>query len=171
MAEKRPVASPWLRLGAFVLDMVVVACVTWLLVWMTSLHPGLKEGVSRVGAWMPETLLWAVVGVLVMIVVNWRPLGRGQTIGKTMLNLRMVRKNGMLAGRGRIILRRLLPFYLVQQLPVIGGCLALLDVLFIVRKDHNTLHDDLADTKVVDIYQEIVGGEAAPADEASKQGL
>lgn len=109
------------------------------------------EAAQRGVSWTPEALLWAVVGIVVVIAVNWTFLGRGQTIGKSALKLRIVRKDGTPADRARIITRRLLPIQLIAQIPFVGGLVGFIDCLCIFRSQRNTLHDDIADTKVVDL--------------------
>jgi len=91
------------------------------------------------------------VGFVIMLALNWNHLGRGQTIGKGIMELRIVRKNGTPAERSHIILKRILPLHLIAQLPVLGGLFAIVDALLIFRSQHNTIHDDIAETKVIDL--------------------
>ncbi|KFE70764.1 RDD family protein [Hyalangium minutum] len=71
---------------------------------------------------------------------------RGQSIGKRMRNIRVVRTDGSPASLGRILLLR-------NGIPaVIGsfcGIFGLIDALMIFGDERRCIHDMLADTKVV----------------------
>ncbi|WP_395738299.1 RDD family protein [Prosthecobacter sp.] len=144
-------ASPWQRLGASLLDTVIMLAVFLPVMWLGGYFDRMMERASRGVSWSPEQLLWAPVGFCIMLALNWVHLGRGQTIGKGIVGVRIVRKNGMPVERSHIILRRLLPVQLIALIPCIGGIFAIVDSLCIFRSQHNTIHDDIADTKVVDL--------------------
>lgn len=150
-SEAAALASPWKRLGAVMLDGLIILVVMAPAMWLSGHYARVTEMSQRGGMWMPENLLWAVLSFLVLIVINWRALGRGQTIGKSALHLRIVSKDGSPATRSQIILKRMLPLQLVSQIPVVGGLVTLVDSLCIFRSGRNTLHDDIANTKVVDL--------------------
>ena len=73
----------------------------------------------------------------------------GQTVGKRLLKIRIVRSNGERASLGRIFLLRYLPMMLLGKIPLVGLILVLTDILFIFREDRRCLHDMMADTIVV----------------------
>lgn len=52
-------------------------------------------------------------------------------------------------GLSKILLARQLPVQVMSVLPGVGGLLAILDVLFIFRKDQRCLHDLIAKTRVI----------------------
>ncbi|WP_395746336.1 RDD family protein [Prosthecobacter sp.] len=143
-------ATPWQRLGASLLDSLILMAINLPLMWFTGYFDRAMEQAARGGgSWGPERLLWGLVGFIVMLALNWNQLGRGQTIGKGVVNLRIVRKNGSPAARSHIILKRILPLQLIVQIPILGVVVAVIDSLLIFRSQHNTLHDDIADTKVI----------------------
>jgi len=74
---------------------------------------------------------------------------RGQSIGKMALGIRIVQIDGTKATLGRIVGLRVLPMELIGWIPVIGGFLSLVDVLFIFRANKRCLHDEIARTKVI----------------------
>ena len=74
---------------------------------------------------------------------------RGQTIGKLLCGIRIVRSDGRPANLGRILLIRWLPVSLVSLLGTVGGLLALADALCVFRASRQCAHDQLADTIVV----------------------
>jgi uncharacterized RDD family membrane protein YckC len=74
---------------------------------------------------------------------------RGQTIGKRLLGIKVVRSDGSRAGLGRIVALRLLPVTLLGMIPLVGPVLGLLDAMLIFRDSRRCLHDQFADTIVV----------------------
>ncbi len=148
--EVQRLASPWQRLGASLLDTLIVMVVFLPIMWLSGYFTRTMERAGKGGSWDPEQLLWAVIGFAIMLALNWSHLGRGQTIGKGIVKLRIVRKNGAPAERSHIILKRILPLQLIAQVPLLGALICFIDSLCIFRSQHNTLHDDIADTKVID---------------------
>jgi uncharacterized RDD family membrane protein YckC len=73
----------------------------------------------------------------------------GQTFGKRLMNIRVVRMDGSRVAFSRFIFLRWLPVTLLSAIPVVGGLVALLDPLLIFRESSRCLHDDIADTRVV----------------------
>lgn len=147
--EVQRLASPWLRLGASVLDTLIMLAVFLPTMWLSGYFTRMMERAGKGNSWSAEQLLWAVIGFAIMLALNWVHLGRGQTIGKSIVKLRIVRKNGTPAERSHIILKRILPLQLIGHVPLLGVLFTLIDSLCIFRSQHNTLHDDIADTKVI----------------------
>ena len=73
----------------------------------------------------------------------------GQTFGKRIMNIRVVRVDGSRVTFARFVFLRWLPLAIVSCIPFIGGIVALLDPLLIFRDSSRCLHDDIADTHVV----------------------
>jgi len=90
--------------------------------------------------------LWVVSYLLVNGYFLYR---NGQTLGKKAMNIRIVRTDGSKAGFARIVWLRLVPFWLVGQIPLLGPLFSLTDPLFIFRESRKCLHDNIADTVVV----------------------
>ncbi|MGH8588531.1 MAG: RDD family protein, partial [Gammaproteobacteria bacterium] len=74
---------------------------------------------------------------------------RGQSIGKRLLKIRIVRSTGERATLSRILFARYLPIQAMGIVPVIGMLYALIDILFIFGDSRQCLHDRIADTIVV----------------------
>jgi uncharacterized RDD family membrane protein YckC len=90
------------------------------------------------------------LGLVALVVWNCVWLDRyGQTIGKRILGIRIVRSNGEPATLGRIFLYRFLPVTLLGGIPVLGTLLTFTDILLIFRDSRKCLHDQFADTIVV----------------------
>ncbi|MGQ0594615.1 MAG: RDD family protein [Gammaproteobacteria bacterium] len=95
-------------------------------------------------------IIWGIAGLLVFFAVNGYWLHtRGQSVGKRLLKIRIVRGNGERATLSRIVFARYLPTQAVGMVPVIGILYALIDLLFIFRDSRRCLHDTIADTIVV----------------------
>ena len=135
------------RLVATLLDALIAGVAFWLLTLVTPL------------SWAPPTggtnlvrllLLNLVVGFILFLVLHGYLLAtRGQTIGKALLGIRIVRGDGSPASFGRIIGLRYLPTTLIAWIPLVGALYALIDCLLIFRESRRCLHDNIADTVVV----------------------
>jgi uncharacterized RDD family membrane protein YckC len=94
-------------------------------------------------------LLPAAAAISCLVVQAWMQAVRGQSIGKSLLRLRVVpftsddEAPGFVAG---VIVRWLL-MWLLYLLPVV----ALVDFFFLFRDDRRCLHDHLAGTRVIDM--------------------
>ncbi len=148
----RQLASPWIRLGAQLIDGIIIMVVTlpamFLMGYFNRTITNQKLGGGMFGM-IGEQLLWALAGIAIYIGINWVFLQNGQTIGKKLASIRIVRKDGSPIDAMRIITHRILPVQLAAQVPCVGSLAVLVDALLIFRDGRNTLHDDIADTKVV----------------------
>jgi uncharacterized RDD family membrane protein YckC len=73
----------------------------------------------------------------------------GQTIGKLVLGVRIVRIDGARAGVLRIFLLRMFIPSALGSFPIVGPIFGLVNVLLIFREDRRCVHDLFADTVVV----------------------
>lgn len=136
-------ASRLSRLGAVLLDSVVIFVVAIVAAVMV---PSVRDGGSAPIVLGVLFLALAAFGVY-QLVLLYR---HGQTFGKKLLGIRIVRTDGSRAGLGRILgLRYLLPG-LIGAIPVVGFVFGLADPLFIFGEEKRCLHDMMADTIVVD---------------------
>lgn len=145
----QPLASPWIRLVAQIVDGLIMMAVVLPLQFLTGYFQRSMEAAAAGNPVTPESLLWTPVGIVIALAINWNFLLQGQTVGKKVMKVRIVRKDGSPAERNWIVIRRLLPVWIASIVPVIGGIAVLVDALCIFRAQRNTLHDDIADTKVV----------------------
>lgn len=90
-----------------------------------------------------------------IVIINWILLYHyGQTIGKRLLSIKIVRTDGSRAGLLRIIFLRYIPTGLLSSIPFIGFLFALLDPLLIFQESRRCLHDLIADTIVIDAFHD-----------------
>ncbi len=90
------------------------------------------------------------IGMIVLLCANIVLLiFRGQTIGKLLVGIRIVRNSGERVDPPRILFARSLPLLILTCIPYLGWALLVADYATIFRDDHRCLHDLVADTKVV----------------------
>ncbi len=91
-------------------------------------------------------LLLLIIGVMQTTLLCLR----GQTLGKLVCRIRIVRLSGERAGFVHAFVLRALVVGLVTGIPVLGVVIGVIDPLLIFREDHRCLHDLIAGTVVVD---------------------
>ena len=135
------------RLGAALLDSFLMMAIT-----VPAMYFGGYFHALQTQSVTPAMGLgWAAFGLLTFVVVQAYPIHtRGQTVGKLLLGIQMVRlADGAVLPGWTLIGLRYLPVQLVGMVPMAGGCLSLVDVLFIFRPDRRCVHDHIAGTHVV----------------------
>jgi uncharacterized RDD family membrane protein YckC len=139
------------RLGAAIIDTIIMVIVAVGPIIMLSggwTAYSLKAAEGSIGF----ILMNAIVGLVIYLLINGYFLAKdGQSVGKKVLGIKIVRTDGSKADFARIVLRRLLPVQVVSNIPMIGPLLALVDVLLIFRASKKCVHDDIADTVVIRI--------------------
>ena len=73
----------------------------------------------------------------------------GQTIGKRIVKIKIVRSDGDRASLGRILGLRIILVTILESIPFLGGLFSLVNICFIFRDDRRCIHDLMADTVVV----------------------
>jgi uncharacterized RDD family membrane protein YckC len=74
----------------------------------------------------------------------------GQTIGKKLLGIRIVRTDGSPASLGRVFALRMFVPGLISRIPLVGPFFSLANALVIFGSEKRCIHDYFADTVVVD---------------------
>lgn len=151
VAEVADVAAAWpvlggrgARLGAALIDGLL------LLGMLLAINAVLPFGLLSQDESSSQLLINGVAGFALFLVVHgWLLVKHGQTVGKKLLGLRIVRTDGSLASPARVLGLRYGVGWLLSALPVLGGFYALIDSLFIFRASRQCLHDTIADTIVV----------------------
>ena len=96
-----------------------------------------------------QVMLASLCFAAFLVFHGWLLATRGQTVGKFVLKIRIEHEDGTRIGIGTLLARRILPVSLIAYIPVVGGFLSLLDILFIFGSNQRCLHDYLADSRVV----------------------
>lgn len=145
--ESMQLANLGRRLVATAIDFILVPLLTVILVMITDVVEDADDYADSV--WMVHVLLLAIVSYLILNgYLLWR---RGQTIGKLLLGIQIVRaRDGGAAPFWKLVCIRALFFpllYLVFTGPL--AVLPVLDLAFIFVKSGRCLHDLAADTVVI----------------------
>jgi uncharacterized RDD family membrane protein YckC len=83
------------------------------------------------------------------IITAWLVATNGQSIGKRLVGIKVVRADGSRASFARIFLLRNVVNGLPNLLPYVGWLYQLIDPLLIYQESRQCLHDKIADTIVV----------------------
>jgi uncharacterized RDD family membrane protein YckC len=144
-------ASRGKRLGAFLLDYLIVCiCMAPFVIsavqtYQAKLH-GQPTAPPAFGMLLPIFGLLCLALAIVNIVLL---VQNGQTVGKRLLNIKIVRSNGSRCGFARIFFLRMLPIGLLGIIPFVGRFIGLIDAAVIFGSERRCLHDLIADTIVV----------------------
>lgn len=136
------------RLGAVLLDSAVIVVPAILVAIVV---PAWKVGggtSSGFGIAMAVFGLFIICFAIYQLTMLYR---HGQTLGKKILGIKIVRSDGSRAGLGRMLLLRYFVPGLIGAIPYIGILFSLVDPLFIFGDEKRCVHDLLADTIVVDV--------------------
>lgn len=145
--SEKPLASRWARLGASIIDSIIMMVIILPVMYFTGGFEGIMEGVQPSFVY---TLGIAVVGIIVFFVINYRLLvTSGQTVGKKVLEIKIVDLNGNLPVFQPQLVIRYAVYMLPGQIPVVGQIFSFINILFIFTKEKRCIHDLVAKTRVV----------------------
>lgn len=97
----------------------------------------------------PGTIITVVALIAWCVITAWLVAANGQSIGKRMVGIKVVRTDGSRASFARIFLLRNVVNALPNLLPYVGWLYQLIDPLLIYQDSRQCLHDRIADTIVV----------------------
>jgi len=147
--EVQAKSSRGVRLGAVLLDSVPI----FVLAIVAAIALPATQRAGNAGISMAGTVILIAMGVAVLGfgVYQLVMLHRyGQTFGKKVLGIKIVRNDGSRAGLGRIFWLRYFVPGIIGAIPIVGPLFGLADPLFIFGEEKRCLHDLIADTIVVD---------------------
>jgi uncharacterized RDD family membrane protein YckC len=137
------------RLLGAIVDGLIQGGVYWLLA-ATVLKSIVPNPATGRGVGFGSVVTSMVVSILLFLLIQGYLLATtGQTIGKKLVGLRIVRSNGERGDATHVIGLRYLLIWVIAAIPVVGWVFALIDVLMIFRDSRKCLHDNIADTIVV----------------------
>lgn len=142
-----PLASRLQRLGAAIVENMIFAAVAILVLLVAG-----SFGAVDFDAVDEDSIFYVILAAagLVYLLINAYLLStNGQTVGKYFFKIKIVGLDGALVPVIKLAVLRYVPIWILSALPLIGGFIGLLDVLFIFREDRRCLHDLIAGTKVV----------------------
>ncbi len=101
---------------------------------------------AKTGGWFYVGLL----GALVVLAIDLILLARnGQTIGKKLLGIKVVRVDGSPVSLFRVFFLRYVCNTFLTLIPLFGSLYSLIDSLMIFGESRRTVHDRIADTIVI----------------------
>ena len=142
-----PLADPGMRLAAQTIDVGAALLPLLLLVGVGVL----AHSSTLVHAGVASTI---AVSLPLAILNLWWLHRYGQTLGKRVLGLRIVRASGERVGLLRILLLRIALPGLLGGVPYLGYLFVGADALMIFSDGRQTIHDRIADTVVVDLRRD-----------------
>jgi uncharacterized RDD family membrane protein YckC len=102
---------------------------------------------------IPHNLLYinGAITLAIFLLIHGYWLSKyGQTVGKRVVRIRIVdMASGDKPPFARLVLLRYLVIGVLGYIPVVGGLVTLVDVLFIFRQDRRCIHDLICGTRVV----------------------
>ena len=135
------------RFWALMLDVGLAVAVLLLLEAVLPVAPWESE--ADAGWWTLQPMT-AGIDLAIFLLLNAVLLvQRGQTIGKALLKIRIVRSDGGKASAFQLLAVRYGLFHLTMILPAIGVAVGVVDALLIFRQPRRCLHDIVAGTIVV----------------------
>ena len=139
------------RFVAALVDGIIVACVIWAVLMIPVLRPIVEaqQKASVAGFWTVNLLSVGVGVVGFLLVQGWPLLTRGQTLGKMLFKLRIVRTDGSSVDPVRLLGLRYGIGILMNINVGISMIWGLVDSLLIFRESRRCLHDSIADTQVI----------------------
>jgi len=140
-------ASRFSRLWASIIDMLIIVVFTLPFIYLLDVSEYIKFGREKS---VFASITMSFVGIAVFFIINTKSLiNSGQTIGKKINNIKIVRLDGTKPDFYQLLLKRYLPFFGFPYIPIIGGIVSFIDIWFIFGQQSQCLHDMIAGTKVV----------------------
>jgi uncharacterized RDD family membrane protein YckC len=145
------------RLGAVLLDQLFILVL--LLPGLWQLFQPFMEDIQAGRTITPEELVSQITPVLPLLIIPILAFAivqivllvkHGQTVGKKLLGVRIVKLDGSNPGFVSVIIMRGILPGIIGGIPMVGPFFSLINVLLIFREDRRCIHDLMAGTIVVE---------------------
>ena len=150
-ADSAGLADRGTRLGAAIIDVIIMLAVTLPVMWVGGYFRTVME--KTAAGEQPSlayVFMWSLIGLAIFAAIQFLPLSQsGQTWGKRMLGIRIADMAGNKPPIGTLLFRRYLPMQVAASIPYLGGLIGLANVLLIFRDDRRCGHDLVAGTQVL----------------------
>lgn len=141
-------ASRGKRLKAAIIDSIISLIIVLPVMYFTGGFEGTTRGHGQP---LMYTVALGLFGVLIFIIIHGRFLVQyGQTVGKRLVGIKITDLDGNLPTIKRHIFPRYAFTTILPYIPILGGFLPMVDVLFIFGKNRRCVHDYVANTIVID---------------------
>ncbi|MEZ5302194.1 MAG: RDD family protein [Verrucomicrobiales bacterium] len=145
-------ASRWLRLGGHLIDVLFLVGIAFGLTFLVAaLSPDMVLSLDD-DLFGGDSRFYLLIGLVFAIYLGTNiPLWhyRGQSLGKLLLGMKIIRADGARAPLWRILFLRTFPILILGEIPLIGRLISIVDAVLIFRDSRQCLHDDFADTIVI----------------------
>ena len=142
------------RFGAAIVDGIITTIIA--MPFVIAMFRGMNVSAVDTPPSFDPSLIFGPLGLLSLVLsIAWIAYTihlvqkNGQTIGKKLLNIKVVRSDGSRASLGRIFWLRNVVNAIPGAIPLVGNLYVLADHLFIFGEKRQCLHDKIADTIVV----------------------
>ena len=146
-ADGLELATRTRRFWAAMIDVAIATVVLVLAAFFSPWNPW--ADLENASQWRPEPLNTVITFAIFLALHGWLLAWRGQTLGKAMLGIRIIRSDGGAASAWRLLGIRYGVGYGLMVIPAIGQVFAFIDALFIFGERRRCVHDRMADTIVV----------------------
>jgi uncharacterized RDD family membrane protein YckC len=150
--EEANLASRWARLGAAMLDGLILT-VGFIPSYAQLFRGNFPRNSLDFWGAMATTGIWAMLAAAWLLIILGLNLyfiqQNGQTIGKKLVGIKVVRTDGSRISLSRYFFLRYLLSTAITMVPDVGGLYSLVDSLFIFGKPRRCIHDYIADTIVI----------------------
>jgi uncharacterized RDD family membrane protein YckC len=153
--EALELASRWVRLGAVILDglsgfiwFVPAYATNFAMIAQQSRGNPLAVWINlaKTGGWF----YLGLIGALFVLAIDLTLLARnGQTIGKKLVGIKVVRVDRSPVSLFRVFFLRYVFNTFLTLIPLVGSLYSLVDSLMIFSESRRTVHDRIADTIVI----------------------
>lgn len=148
-AGNSELASRWVRLGASLLDTLLLLVILLPVQYLTGAYDDLGADVGFTDN-IGYNLIMGVLSVAVYAAINYKLLtSKGQTVGKMLVGTKIVSADANTLPTGTQLVRRYSIYLGLGLIPIIGGLISLVNVLFIFTEKKTCVHDIVANTLVV----------------------
>lgn len=140
------------RFLAAIVDGIIGAACVWVMLMIPALKSILEaEQEASQGLWSLDPVAMLAGLVAFLLVQGWPLLTRGQTVGKMLFKLRIVRPDGSRPDAWRLLGLRYGVGMLLALNTAVLMLFSLIDSLLIFRESRRCLHDSIADTQVIQL--------------------
>ncbi|PQJ64609.1 hypothetical protein BTO10_07495 [Vibrio chagasii] len=142
-------ASRWTRFLAFFIDGVI----TTVIILPILMYTDDTQIIFDTGEVDLRGLaaVYVYLGGMFLLVHGYLLHKKGQTIGKHLMDIAIVDMEGKPLGLYKILGKRVVPMLAFKIVPISGNFIAMMESLFIFRKNRRCLHDLIAGTQVVSV--------------------
>jgi len=139
-------ASRWARLGASILDTLIMLAISLPIMFLTGMFDQIMQG-KQPG--ITYSLVMFVISLAAFALIHGKFLiDRGQTLGKMAVGIKIVDLDGNIPALQQY-LKRYAVFFVPGQVPLVGQLFSIVNVLFIFGKQKRCIHDLAGGTRVI----------------------